>query len=122
MRPAHAKRLRGPVWNALALLLAIACAGSRGTDAGRSSAARDPKAPLHCIQVWPEARYRNYGYDHIVHIYNGCSASATCTVSTNVAPQAIKVRIAVRQKIEVLTYRGSPSQEFRVNSSCELDN
>jgi hypothetical protein len=120
MKAVHAKSVRGGVVGALVLLGALSCVGAT-TASQREATARDPVVPTYCVQVWPEARYRNYGYDHIVHLYNGCSTSATCLIATNVAPKAIKVRVASKQQLEVVTYRGSPSQEFQVQASCELD-
>lgn len=111
-----AKRLRLAAMVALALLAPSVVAGGM-----RPSEARDPDAPVYCVQAWTEARYRNYGYDHIVHIYNGCTAFATCDVSTNVAPKPVKVRIKPGELKEVLTFRGSPSQEFVPKIHCELD-
>jgi len=109
-----AKRLR----SALALALALLVVGPVfGSDVGE---ARDPDAPVYCVQAWPEARYRNYGYDHIVHIFNGCKLQADCTLATDVAPQAIRVQVAPGEHREVLTFRGSPSSEFQMYVSCVL--
>lgn len=115
MSRSSAKRLR------VAALVALALLAPGVVHGDRSSEGRDPNAPLYCIQAWTEARYRNYGYDHIVHIYNGCSAFATCQVSTNVAPKPIKVRVQPGELREVLTFRGSPSQEFVPRVYCVLD-
>lgn len=82
---------------------------------------RDPDAPVYCVQAWTEARYRNYAYDHIVHLYNGCTAFATCEVATNVAPKPVTVRVKPGELKEVLTYRGSPSQEFVPRVRCALE-
>ena len=30
-------------------------------------ATAEPRTPP-CLRSWPEVRYRNYGYDHIVHL------------------------------------------------------
>jgi hypothetical protein len=109
-----AKSLRTALALALALLVVVPAFGS---DVGE---ARDPDAPVYCVQAWPEARYRNYGYDHIVHIFNGCKLRADCTVATNVAPKAIRVQVAPGEHAEVLTFRGSPSSEFQMYVSCEL--
>jgi len=73
-----------------------------------------------CIDVWGEARYRNYGYDHIVHVNDRCSAAAICDVSTDVNPEVQRFTIAAGQEIEVVTYRGSPSREFRPHVECRL--
>jgi hypothetical protein len=73
-----------------------------------------------CIAVWGEARYRNLGYDHIVHVGNHCSAAAVCDVSTDVNPEPQRFTIPPGQEIEVLTYRGSPSSEFQPRVACGL--
>jgi hypothetical protein len=73
-----------------------------------------------CVDVWGEARYRNYGYDHIVHINNRCAALVTCDVSTDVNPGIQRVTIPPKQEIEVLTFRGSPSRDFVANAECRL--
>jgi hypothetical protein len=73
-----------------------------------------------CIDVWGEARYRNYGYDHIVHVENRCTAIAICDVATNVNPSPERTTVAPRQAVEVLTFRGSPSREFVPRVECSL--
>lgn len=73
-----------------------------------------------CIQVWGEARYRNMGYDHIVHINNRCPDSAVCDVATDANPVAIRVTVPPNQEVEVLTFRGSPSREFMPKVECRL--
>lgn len=115
MAPRSAKRLR------VAALVALALLAPGVVHGDQAAAARDPEAPVYCVQAWTEARYRNYGYDHIVHIYNGCAIFATCQVSTNVAPKPIVVRVKPASLIEVLTFRGSPSSEFVARVSCVLD-
>jgi hypothetical protein len=73
-----------------------------------------------CVDVWGEARYRNYGYDHIVHVNNRCSVPAICDVSTDVNPSAQRVTIPSKQEVEVLTFRGSPSRDFVPSAECRL--
>lgn len=73
-----------------------------------------------CIEFWPESRYRNYGYDHIVHLHSTCEATALCSVSTNVNPQAYRVELPPKVEVEVLTFRASPAREFVANVTCEL--
>lgn len=115
-----AKVLRRAV-GATLLLLTMGLVSFPGEAHKPASLARQPDTPLYCIHVWPEARYRNYGYDHYVHVYNGCAAHATCDVSTDVAPKPIKVRVHVGQVASVLTFRGSPVQQFVPRVSCVLD-
>lgn len=73
-----------------------------------------------CIQVWGEARSRNAGYDHIVHINNRCDDSAVCDVATDVNPVPIRVTVPPNQEVEVLTFRGSPAREFIPKVDCRL--
>ena len=73
-----------------------------------------------CISVATEARYVPYGYNHVVLLKNGCSKPATCTVSTNVNPQATAVEVASKANVEVLTFTASPAQTFTANVSCAL--
>lgn len=115
MSHGSAKRLRAAALVALALLAPASASGRSPREA------RDPDAPIYCVQAWTEARYRNYGYDHVVHIYNGCATFATCQVSTNVAPKPITVRLKPSEYQEVLTFRGSPTSEFVPSVRCELD-
>lgn len=73
-----------------------------------------------CIRVWAEARYRGFGYDHIVHVGNSCAAPAICDVFTNVTPARLRVTVPAGQEVEVLTFRGSPAREFVAHAECGL--
>lgn len=84
-----------------------------GADAG---AATMPA----CIAVATEARYVPYGYNHVVQLRNGCSKPATCTVSTNVNPQAQTVEVPASRAVEVTTFIGSPARTFVPHVSCTL--
>lgn len=83
-------------------------------------AASSPGPRPECLDFWAEARYRNYGYDHIVHIANRCAAPAICDVSTNVNPNVQRVMVPPKEEVEVLTFRGSPSREFIPAVECRL--
>ena len=73
-----------------------------------------------CVQFWPEARYRNYAYDHVVHLSNACQTRALCAVSSDLSPTAINVDLAIGESTEVLTLRGSPAREFNPRVDCGL--
>lgn len=111
-RQNHSKRRRGRHL-ATAVL-------SAGLLAPVFAAGAPPKANPECIEVWGEARYRNYGYDHIVHVNNRCAQVATCDVSSDVNPAIQRVKVPVGQEVEVLTFRGSPSREFVARAECRL--
>jgi len=73
-----------------------------------------------CVRSWPEARFRGYGYLHIVHLANDCRLDAHCDVATNVNPKPVSVVVPASHQMEVVTYKGSPSRLFRPTVSCEL--
>jgi hypothetical protein len=75
-------------------------------------------APPSCVRFWPEARYRNYGYDHVVHLNSRCHRTASCSVSTDVNPKVIAVAVAPGEHVEVVTFRGSPMPEFTAIVEC----
>jgi hypothetical protein len=74
--------------------------------------------PAPCVRHWPEVRYRNLGYDHIVVLRNDCPAHALCEVSTNVNPKPIDTKVRAGEQVEVLTMRGSPAREFTPQVNC----
>jgi hypothetical protein len=76
----------------------------------------EPTAP--CVHVRAEARYRNYGYDHVVRLLNRCERRMSCDVATDVNPTAIRVNIAANEQRDVLTFRGSPAREFAPVVAC----
>ncbi|MFH2009514.1 MAG: hypothetical protein ABI333_23175 [bacterium] len=71
-----------------------------------------------CISTWAEARYRAYGYDHIVHIRSRCKKAAVCDVSTDVSPKVQKVGVGAGAHVSVLTFKGSPARSFTPRVSC----
>jgi hypothetical protein len=73
-----------------------------------------------CVDVWGEARYRNYGYDHLVHVANHCAEPVRCDVWTSVNPARISVTVAAHDSKEVLTFRGSPAREFVPGAECDV--
>ena len=111
-------------------------------EAGRDAAGRDALVPdvrtdaLHaevvldtalrsapvpeCITWWTEARYRPFGYDHIVHLKSVCARPADCTISTNVNPEVKRVLVPVNASVEVYTYLVSPAREFTAYVECRL--
>jgi hypothetical protein len=55
-----------------------------------------------------------------VIITNGCPSDARCTVSTNVAPDPLSVRVPKGETKEVTTLLGSPAREFIPHVTCTL--
>ena len=100
--------LKARFWGAAAVaLVALGVRPSLGANPG-------------CIEAWGEARYRNFGYDHIVHVRNRCDRPALCDVSTDVSPEPNRVTVGAAEEIEVLTFRGSPAREFKARAECQL--
>jgi hypothetical protein len=110
----------------LCALTSIACRVPRDLppDAPRRIppiAVAEPTAessPSQCVRVWPEARLRNYAYDHVVHLQSNCHRTASCEVSTNVAPKVVVIAVEPGQAIEVVTLRGSENPEFTPFVRC----
>jgi hypothetical protein len=89
-----------------------------GVLVAAASAADEPSRP--CIQAWPETRYANYAYDHVVHLQSDCPAPAVCLVSTDVSPTPIEAQLPAGRHVEVLTRRGSPARYFTPSVACRL--
>lgn len=108
MRPA--RRLA-----AFVFLLALPLAA----DAASAPARPHPDAP-ECVKHRTEARYRNLGYDHLVHVRNTCDKPVACQVSTNVNPEPIELGLRSGEEREIVTWRGSPAREFTARVACQF--
>jgi hypothetical protein len=97
----------------IALLILVIAVPSAGP------ARADSRTPA-CLRSWPEVRYRNYGYDHIVHIVNECRARAFCAVSSDVNPAPIEVEVPTFGQLEVMTCRGCAAREFTPRLTCRF--
>lgn len=73
-----------------------------------------------CITWWTEARYRPFGYDHLVHLKSVCTRPADCTISTSVNPEVKHVLVPATSSVEVYTYLMSPAREFVAHVECKL--
>ena len=82
--------------------------------------AAGPTDPTTCEQFWPESRYQPSGYDHVVHIRNECTVDASCTVTTNVNPNAMQVEVPASKEVEVVTWMASPVRDFVPRVACTL--
>jgi hypothetical protein len=72
-----------------------------------------------CVLTWIEARYRNFGYDHLVHLKNQCGQVMSCSVTTSSNPTPIQVTLDPEQYLELLMFRGSPARTFTATVECE---
>lgn len=73
-----------------------------------------------CVRYWTEARYRNHGYDHVVHVQSRCDQPVRCEVSTNVDPSPIVVDLQPQQQEAVVTRVGSPARKFVARVACHF--
>jgi len=73
-----------------------------------------------CVEFEPEVRYRNNGYDHVVHLRSRCDRRTICAVATDVNPTPVNVDVPPHEQVEVLTFRGSPAREFTPHLSCRF--
>lgn len=103
---------------ALAAVAGVAGAFFEASEAHAAPPAAAP-AKLECVAYRTEAYFASVGYDHLVHLTNNCDKTATCTVSTNVNPDAASVSLAPGEKQTLVTWRGSPAREFTAVVSCQ---
>ena len=103
--------------SAIAALVALSVSPDASAEDKRDGGASGLPA---CIGVTTEARYVPYGYNHVVILRNGCSKAATCSVATDVNPQASTVDVAAGTTVEVLTFTASPAQTFSAHVTCKL--
>jgi hypothetical protein len=98
------------------LLIAIVCAGALP----QRRAAAD-EAATGCAHFWGEARrISGSAFSHVVHVENACTKDITCSVSTDVNPQAANIRVPAGQRIEMSTYLSSPYGSFTPRVDCDL--
>ncbi len=79
----------------------------------------EPTASACSVRYWTEARARYPGYNHLVHIHNGCELSVDCTIHTSVMPRPLRTTVAAGARVAVLTYQGSPARRFNASVSCQ---
>jgi hypothetical protein len=101
-----------------ALAVTLALAGGAGTAVRADDSERPGAPPKSCVAVATSAPNVNYGYDHVVTLAATCEKPQRCTVKTNVAPNPVTVELAATETKSVVTFRGSPSSEFKAEVSC----
>ena len=82
------------------------------------SPARGADERLDCVKARTESRYRNYGYEHLVHLESQCRQKAACDVSTSANPEKTRVTLRPAEKRTLMTHRGSPAREFEAIVEC----
>jgi hypothetical protein len=115
MRASSNRRFAWP----MAVLAAVALVGPASAE--QPPADGGAPNPTVCVKWTTEVRYRPYGYDHLVHITNGCDKPARCRVKTNVNPEPSQVRVLPKETASVVTFQGSPAREFTADVRCVLE-
>jgi hypothetical protein len=111
---------------ARSLLCAFALAGGCAArspglrQVSTTSGAEPTQSTLACVEFQPEVRFRNSGYDHLVHLRSRCDRRTICAVATDVNPTPVDVPVPPREHVTVLTFRGSPAREFTPIVSCRF--
>jgi hypothetical protein len=82
-----------------------------------SIGAADPAASP-CVKWTQEARFAGFAYNHLIHLTNNCDYTASCRIKTDVNPKEETVLLAPKESKTHLTFRGSPSREFKAEVSC----
>jgi hypothetical protein len=90
-----------------------------GAFAGGATPALAESTPA-CVRWWPQTVHAGIGYNHVVGIENTCERTVACSVSTDVAPDPIQAAVSPKQKVELTTFRGSPSSTFKAKVECKL--
>jgi hypothetical protein len=104
----------------LVIPMGIATPAEPATAAPIETAAAVATKPCR-VRWWFEARYRGYGYDHLVHLHNDCGFPVVCAVSTNVNPKTFSATVGARSHRTVVTWTGSPSRVFVATVVCRAE-
>ncbi len=86
--------------------------------AGTTSSSVAQAAAPSCVAVKGEARSNGYGFKHVVVLTSACPKIADCEVSTDVNPTVVKVEVAPKATVEVLTFLDSPVSGFTPKVKC----
>lgn len=103
-------------WFSLSLVALLTFGGTASEPSLPTADATQPT----CLRSWPEVRYGNLGYDHVVHLASQCRAPATCDVSSDVNPEPIRVIVQPATEQEIVTMRGSPARRFTPRVVCRF--
>lgn len=94
---------------AFALAASLVAAASSAAD-----------APRGCVVIKPSALFNGAGYLHYAAITSECTASARCSLWTDVDPAPQSVDLDPGQNSEMVFRRGSPAYEFQTFARCRF--
>ncbi|MCA9629783.1 MAG: hypothetical protein KC766_19050 [Myxococcales bacterium] len=73
-----------------------------------------------CVEYSTQVIYKNYGYDHWVHLRSACEKPVTCHASSDSNPSGADRALDPGESASLLMFRGSPASEFQATVSCRL--
>jgi len=109
--------LEGGLLDASRLMLVFAACVSFATAA----AADSPQQVGDCATVTASARFKAYGYTHVVTLSNGCQRAVSCEVWTDVDPSPhFTLEAKPGKSAEVVIRNGSPASEVHAGKLCHF--
>jgi hypothetical protein len=103
------------------LLLSCAALASSTASADDSEKPKSGKSAdvSQCVAVRTEALYIVYGYDHHVHLTNGCDKAVRCEVTTSSNPDPTTVSLAKGEHQDIVMFRSSPASAVNAKVKCK---
>jgi hypothetical protein len=104
------------------LLIALIAYGALTSSASADDSERPGKKASDvskCVKVRTEALYIAYGYDHHVHLTNGCDKAVRCEVTTSANPEPTTATLAAGEHKDIIMFKGSPASEVNAQVKCK---
>ena len=80
-----------------------------------------PQQVGDCASVSASARFKSYGYTHVITLTNSCQRAVSCEVWTDVDPSPhYTLQAKPGKSAEVITRNGSPASEVRAEKVCHF--
>ena len=103
----------------LALAICTAFVSLASADDSEQPKSGKPSDVSQCVNVRTEALYIVYGYDHHVHLTNGCDKAVRCEVTTGANPEPTTVALAKGEHQDIVMFRGSPASVVNAKVKCK---
>jgi len=97
----------------------VALTSNAIADDGENPKDSKPGDVSQCVKVRTEALYVAYGYDHHVHVTNGCDKAVRCAVTTSANPDPTTVSLASGEHRDIVMFRGSPASVVNAQVKCK---
>lgn len=105
----------------LALAMCSAFVSLVSADDSEQPGNGKPSDVSKCVAVRTEALYIPYGYDHHVHLTNGCDKAVRCEVTTSSNPEPTTVTLAKGEHQDIVMFRGSPASAVNAKVKCKAE-